>query len=115
MKKSMKMIAVLLVVILAMSATTEASEKTVTIKPKLSISGSTATCKVRVFNQGYSIGVTLYLYRDNVSIMSWTRSDTSVVEIEETYSVTTGHTYYTYAYVTMGGHSYTGQSGSITI
>ena len=102
-------------VILSMNLTAEASEKYVPVKPKLSISNNTATCSVKVTNTGYLVNITLYLYRDGVSIMSWTRSDTPTVEINETYSVTTGHTYYTYAYVTTGGHSYTGQSGSISI
>ena len=115
MKKTMKIAAVLLAVVMAMSVTAEASEMRLMVSPTLSISSNTATCTIKVSKPGRSISVTLYLYRDGVSIMSWTRSDTSTVEINETYTVTTGHTYYTYAYVTTGGHSYTGQSGSITI
>ena len=115
MKRVLKMVALLLVVILTFSTTAEASEKSVEIDLKLKISNNTATCKAEVSNSGYMIYVTLYLYRDGSTIMSWTRSGTSLVDIDETYAVTAGHTYYIYAYVTTNGHSYSKQSKSISI
>lgn len=115
MKRIKRVFAVLLVVLLVASSSVEASEKSVSVTPTLSITNNTATCKVKVSNPGHMIYATLSLYRDGVPIMSWTSSATSTLVISKTYSVTSGHTYYVYAYVTTNGQTHTKKSPSITI
>ena len=115
MKKRAVLLALVLIVSMAMSATAEASVMAQKVHPRLTISGSTATCTLKISKAGAYINLTLELYRDGVPIVSWNDSGTSSVEISETYTVTSGHTYYVYAYGTAGGVAFNGQSGSLAI
>ena len=101
--------------VLSFSVSAEAAVMVQKVYPTLTISNNTATCYVKVSKSGASINATLELYRDGVPIASWTQSGTTKVIINETCSVTTGHTYYVYAYGTAGGVAFNGQSGSVTI
>ena len=108
-------IAVLMILVLAFSVSAEASVMGQKVYPTLTISGSTATCKLKIYKSGAYINVTLELYRDGIPIVSWNESGTSTVAINETYTVTSGHTYYVYAYGTAGGAAFNGQSACVTI
>ena len=108
-------IAVLMIMVLAFSITAEAAVKAQQAYPTLRISGSTATCKLKISKSGAYINATLELYRDGVPIVSWSQSGYDSVLISETYTVSSGHTYYVYAYGTAGGVAFNGQSASVTL
>ena len=113
--KRRTILVLLVITMLVIGTSVEAAVNEMVVSPSLSISGKTASCYLRVSKPGKSINATLELYRDGVPIVSWTQSGSSTVVISETYTVTSGHTYYLYAYGTAGGTAFNGQSISITI
>ena len=115
MAKRVTIIAILVALSMLISVTAFAETKGMKVRPTLSISGTTATCRQKVSLSGAAINLTLELYRDGVPIVSWNASGTGSVTINETYTVTSGHTYYLYAYGTAGGAAFNGQSSSISI
>ena len=105
----------LLVLLLTVNLTAEASTVSNDINPTLGITGTTATCRIKVFKPGRWITVTMVLHRDGIPFRTWTDSGTSLVSLNETCTVITGHTYYVYVYGSANGLSFNGQSSSITI
>lgn len=73
-------------------------------EPKLSITGTTAQCGLRVTAQkGSSITGTLTLYRGSTPIKTWDIDETTSVSFSDTYTVTKGYTYKLVADLTVSG------------
>ena len=72
-----------------------ATPKTGSVIPKLSFSGTTATCQATVLEDSpYSyIVVTMKLWSGNQCLHTWTKADTETVMLKETATVTKGQTY----------------------
>ena len=85
-----------------------AAEKAVTVTPKLTFSGTTATCKVSVCQPGKTISATLELWHGSTCIASWSDTDTSHLVISKTKTVVSGQTYTLKVSGTIGGVPFTG-------
>lgn len=77
---------------------------TATCKPTLSISGTTASCILRVdADERADIEGTLTLYRGSAEVESWDISGTTSVRFSGTAKVTRGYTYKLVADLTVTG------------
>ena len=101
MKK--KLIPLILVLVMVLGISVAAVEQRAAIAPRLSFSGTTATCTVGVSQSGAEIEVTLELWCGDDFIDSWSKSGTSMVKISETCKVSKGNTYTLIASGTING------------
>ena len=83
--------------------------------PTLSFDGTTAKCTVAIRESGKWISVTMELWQGNTRVMTWTKANTGVVTLNETYDdVQRGQTYTLKVYGTSGGVAFTAPSKSKT-
>ncbi len=103
---------VLLAVVMLFGATTQAyaAEQAVNVIPKLTFSGTTATCKVSIIQSGKTISATLELWHGSTRIASWSDTATSYLQISETKTVVSGQTYTLKVSGTINGVPFTGTS-----
>lgn len=94
MKKRVISLAAVFLLVLSLSAQA-ADTRAVSGSPKLTISGTTATCSVRyVAGTKDSVSVTLSLKENGVRVASWSDSGTGSVTISEEYNgVKSGNRY----------------------
>lgn len=112
-----RFIAILLVCVLALSLvyiTDGAEAREAAPKPKLSFSGTTATCMFSITNVGSNISATLELWKGNTRIASWPATAKSSLTILKTKAVTRNVTYTLKAYGTIDGVSFTASSTTKT-
>lgn len=83
-----------------------ASESRMSAIPTLTFSGRTATCVCNVSDAGKTLQVTMELSEGSSIIDSWYKTGTSKVMMNETSSVTRGHTYTLSVSVMINGISY---------
>ena len=107
LKKKTIVILMALVLILASAVSAFAATQVFNAKLSLTLNGSTATCKFLVTDSGKYINATMELWQDSTFITSWTASGYSVVNMSETYPITSGLTYTLKGYGTSGGVSFT--------
>ena len=102
MKK--RILSLTLVLMLLLSLTVYAAEpRAVSVTPKLSFSGTTATCKVSCAQADAMIALTLTLSCGGEEVASWTEADFDYVSISETVEVEEGKTYTLEVSGTVGG------------
>lgn len=82
-----------------------ASIQEVTPAATLSISGETATCRVRISQSGKSIQVTMQLWQGGTLIDSWSKSGTTYVSVKGIHDVIKGKTYTVKVLCTVDGRS----------
>lgn len=112
-----RFIAILLVCVLALSllSTANAAEaRTVSPRPMLTFSGTTATCMLSITKAGSNISATLELWKGNTRIASWPATAKSSLTISKTKTVTRNATYTLKAYGTIDGVSFTASSTTKT-
>ena len=104
-----RIVALIVVVALLLSFTVigYAESKVVKTTLSLSLNGTTATCKMKVTDPGKYINATMELWQGSTFITSWSASGYSVVNMSETYTITSGLTYTLKGYGTSGGVSFT--------
>lgn len=107
MKKRVPVIVLVIVLVIAFTIPVFASTQVAKVTLELTLSGSTATCRMRVTDLGKSINATMELWQGSTFITSWSASGTSVVSMLETYTITSGLTYTLKGYGTSGGVSFT--------
>lgn len=72
--------------------------------PTLTITGTRATCRLSVTAQaGADIDGTLTLYESGMEVMSWPVSGTTSVQMSQSWSVLSGHSYTLTADITVEG------------
>lgn len=84
-----------------------ASVRTITSTAGLAFSGTTATCSVTISEPGKTISATLQLWQGNTLVSSWSASNSSVLYISRTHSVSRGKTYTVKAAYTINGTTHT--------
>lgn len=94
MKKKILIISLVLMLLISIPAQA-AVTRIVGNTPTLTISGTTASCSVKVYgkNANDSISVTMKLWDGNECIRTWTGSGTLMVSLSKTATVTKGHSY----------------------
>ncbi len=109
----LRYVSILLVCIMLISIipANAVQERIALITPQLSFSGKTANCIADVNCFGKYITLTVELKHNGSVVDSWYTSGTSLVQINETCSVTRGQTYVLVARGTIGDESF---SESIT-
>ena len=107
MKKRLPVLILVVVLVIAFSVPVFASSKIPKARLELTLNGSTATCKMKVTDLGKSINATMELWQGSTFITSWSASGYSVVNMSETYTITSGLTYTLKGYGTSGGVSFT--------
>jgi len=105
MKK--RWIPLLLVLALMMSPTANAAIQAVQVRPTLTFSGTTATCKTVISGVG-TIDATMELWYGSTLVDSWSGTATSRLTLTGTHSVVSGRTYTLTVSGTAGGVSFTG-------
>ncbi len=70
-----------------------AAVQTITVRPTLSFTGTTANCGVTISAPGKYIDATLELWNGNTKVQSWNKTGTGYVSIAKTKAVTSGNTY----------------------
>ena len=80
-----------------------AAQRSTSTEPKLTFSGSTATCKYSLSSMGKKIDITMELWRGSTLIDSWHQTGTSVISLNETCTVTRGLSYTLKVTGTCGG------------
>lgn len=103
MKKRIVPLALALLLLLSLSVDAFAATQANNISPSLSFSGTTAYCKLTVYDPGKAIEATLELWRGSTLAASWTSSGTSRVTINESCGVISGQTYTLKAHGAIGG------------
>lgn len=95
MKKRILPLALIVMLMLSISTSAIASERAITGRPMLTISGTTAYCvgKYDSGNQNDSISMTLTLKLGSTTVDSWSASGTGSALISKTCTVKTGKTY----------------------
>ena len=83
--------------------------RTVSTRPGLSFSGTTATCKVRIVGSGH-IDATLSLWQGSTLIDEWSDSGDSILSISGTCAVSKGKTYTLTVSGTANGESISGST-----
>ena len=98
----------LIIVLIALLFTTTANATVLVVKvtPKLSFTGTTANCEARVTDAGKYISATLELYENGTSVETWNASGYSSVTFSDTYSATSGKSYYLRLHGTSGGSAF---------
>ena len=92
MKK--RVISLALLAVMVLSLTAQAATLTLRGTPKLSISGTTATCSVTVRSDSDDeLKITLALWCGESIVNSWTETGVGEVTISETCKVVTGNRY----------------------
>ena len=103
----MKRIALLLAIILVISAplTVSAATYVLTVKPQIAFSGTTATCEVTVVGNNMSeyIEVEMKLMHGNTCLATWYKDSYGYVNLEKTATVVKGQTYTVVVTVTVNG------------
>ena len=107
LKKKTIVILMVLVLILASAVSAFAATQVYNAKLTLTLNGSTATCKLLVTDPGQYINATMELWQGSTFITSWSASGYSVVNMLETYPITSGLSYTLKGYGTSGGVSFT--------
>lgn len=94
MKKRIFVLSIVLMLLISVTAQAVASPRAAG-KPSLTISGTTASCSVRVSggSANDSVSVVMKLWDGNECIHTWTGSGTMVVSLSKTATVTKGHSY----------------------
>lgn len=72
----------------------------------LSFTGSTANCSMIVQDTGKNIDATMELWQGSTKLITWNDSKKSLVNINETYGVTSGVSYTLKGYGTINGVSF---------
>ena len=107
MKKRIAIIILTIALVFLFAIPVFAATKAPIANLTFSISGTTATCKLRVSDMGKYINANMELWQGSTFITSWSASGYSVVGLSETYTVTSGVTYTLKGYGTSGGVSFT--------
>lgn len=111
MKK--RFISLLLILALMMSLTANAAIQAAQVRPTLTFSGTTATCKAVISGVG-TIDATMELWYGSTLIDSWSDSDSTCLTLTGLHSVVSGRTYTLTVSGTVGGVSFTGTPVSKT-
>lgn len=90
-----RMISLATVLLLILSLTAQAAEpRAIQAQPRLTFSGTTATCFVNVIGKSDSeLTASLTLWQGSNRLASWSATGTGKVTISETYSVESGKSY----------------------
>jgi len=107
MKRKIVIVVLVLALLFGITIPVFASTQSVSYQLKLSLNGSTATCRFKVTDAGKYINATMELWQGSTFITSWSASGYSVVNMSETYTITSGLTYTLKGYGTSGGVSFT--------
>lgn len=107
MKRKVVALIILLALVLMFTVIGFAENKAVKTTISLTLNGTTATCKLKVTDPGKYINATMELWQGSTFITSWSGSGYSVVNLSETYTITSGLTYTLKGYGTSGGVSFT--------
>ena len=107
MKRKTLILTLVVVLIIAFTIPVFAATRATKVNLSLSLNGSTATCNMYVRDAGKYINATMELWQGSTFITSWTASGYSVVNMSETYPITSGLTYTLKGYGTSGGVSFT--------
>ncbi len=107
MTKKILILILALVIIFSIAIPVFAASQYTTTQLTLSLNGSTAVCKFKVTDPGKYINATMELWQGSTFITSWSGSGTSIVNLSETYTITSGLTYTLKGYGTSGGVSFT--------
>lgn len=107
MLKKVLVILLVLILMLSLAGHVFAATQYVNAQLTLTLNGSTANCKLKVLDAGKYINATMELWQGSTFITSWSASGYSVVNISETYPITSGLSYTLKGYGTSGGVSFT--------
>lgn len=107
MKRKIVILVLALALLLGITIPVFASTLSVSSQLRLTLNGSTATCKFKVTDPGKYINATMELWQGSTFITSWSASGYSIVNMSETYTITSGLTYTLKGYGTSGGVSFT--------
>ncbi len=105
-----RLFSLLAVVVLAFSVSANAINVIQSVTPSLSlsISGNTANCSAKVYENGKKINVTMELWNGGKLLATWTGSGTNYAIASGSYSgVQRGRTYTLKAYGTADGRAFT--------
>lgn len=106
MKKHIISTVLVLSLLFNLCATATATTYATPIRPTLSISGSTASCRVSIFESGKEIKATLELWCGSTLLDTWSGSATSRLIITGSHAVTSGKTYMLKVLGTIDGSSF---------
>lgn len=104
----MRKLAFVLAIIIVLSAPTSVCAESVMNISKsctLTISGTTATCAVRIRTENTSdeIDISVSLYRDNMCVNTWVATGNGSVYFNKTHPATSGYTYRMTVYYKING------------
>ena len=105
-KKSL--LPLLLVLIMAMSITTNATSRAKQVTSSLTFSSTTANCKSTIVDSGQRIDATMELWCGRTLVDSWSGTATSLLTLSGTCIVESGHTYTLMVSGTIDGVPFTG-------
>ena len=107
MKRKMVVLVLVLALLFGITIPVFASTQNVSYQLRLTLNGSTAICDFRVTDPGKYINATMELWQGSTFITSWSASGYSIINMSETYTITSGLTYTLKGYGTSGGVSFT--------
>lgn len=107
--KKLAAFTVLLLLLFSCVTAYAAEPRTISVRPSLSFSGTTATCKVSIISSGH-IDATLSLWQGSTLIGEWSDSGDSILSISGTCAVSYGKNYKLTVSGTANGESISGST-----
>ncbi len=107
MKRKMIVLCLAVILLLSFIIMVKAATNAAVITPSLTYNGTTANCRVTIRDFGKTIATTMELKQGSTVIASWSDSSTSVLNLSETVTVTSGQTYTLRVSGTINGTAFT--------